>query len=529
MFALPLEEQLKKFITGMRKQTWVSFLTALIVGFVAHFYVMANRFINVEDINNAFVPRVLTLREYLPQGRWGSYLVQKISSDVTMTQVAGVFAILFMALSIALIVALFKLESYVYTVLFSAICMTFPGVASFYSYAQQVDSFAIAFFFSILAVYLFIRTKRGFLPAIICLAFSIGIYQIFLAVVVAILYIVLFFKLYEEKAELKVFFKEVLRSVVFLLASFVLYYLILQILLFATNTQMISYHGMDEMISFSIQGLMDGLRRTYVVFILYFFSDVYAFSKVFACLHILAILILAVAILKKLAMFAKEKRYMHIAAIVVMLMLLPVGFNSLPFLLGEKANQGMGTTRYMLYSFNMLYLFYILFLEKKEEAFFSKEKRNYIMQTVAVLPLIIAIYCGYIICNQAYARMNLVYESVYSYMTRITARIEMIPEWQEGAPVYFANCDKIFNGNYKVSIPEMDDLDDMQGTYLQTFYEQWTIENYLRIYLHFPIVSPSKEEMERINSSGDFTNMPMYPSEDAIQYVDGVIVVKMDE
>lgn len=78
--------------------------------------------------------------------------------------------------------------------------------------------------------------------------------------------------------------------------------------------------------------------------------------------------------------------------------------------------------------------------------------------------MIYYLYSGFLICNQAYDRLNTRYENIYAYLNRIAARMEETPEWSHDIPVYFANPSYIFNANYEVEIKAYDDLKRMMGT-----------------------------------------------------------------
>lgn len=152
-----------------------------------------------------------------------------------------------------------------------------------------------------------------------------------------------------------------------------------------------------------------------------------------------------------------------------------------------------------------------------------------IVQWIGLLPLITAIHTGFLICNQAYDRMNTRYENIYAYLNRVAARIEEFPEWDHNTPVFFANPSYIFNANYEVKIKAYDDLERMVGTDLHPWYNPDELISFFEIYLHFPVEGASSEQILSISASKEFEKMPVFPAEGSIKIIDDVIVVKLDE
>lgn len=138
-----------------------------------------------------------------------------------------------------------------------------------------------------------------------------------------------------------------------------------------------------------------------------------------------------------------------------------------------------GVNRVMLFSLVFLYFLYIklidmnLSLPEKYQGIAKKA----VAQWVGLVPLIMAIYTGYFICNQAYDRMNTRYENIYAYMNRIAARIEETPGWNHDIPVFFAYPLRVFSNNYEVPIKAYDDLKRMMGTDLYPWYSTEELEN----------------------------------------------------
>ena len=136
---------------------------------------------------------------------------------------------------------------------------------------------------------------------------------------------------------------------------------------------------------------------------------------------------------------------------------------------------------------------------------------------------------GFLICNQAYHRMEAMTETTGALLNRIVARMEAHPAWDREMPVYFVNCRALVNQNYEVEIPEYDKLQNMPGTFLRSSYSEEAVVDYLEVYLHFPVQEATQKQREKVEGNPAFARMESYPAESSIQVIDGVMVVKISE
>lgn len=212
----------------------------------------------------------------------------------------------------------------------------------------------------------------------------------------------------------------------------------------------------------------------------------------------------------------------------ILILLTPAGLNSLPILMGNSVETGVH--RIMLFSLVFLYFLYIKLIDLSLSSEDCQGWGNKtIMQWVGLIPLIAAIHTGILVCNQAYDRMNARYENIYAYLNRVAARMEEVPEWNHDIPVYFANPSYIFNASYDIDIQSYDELKRMMGTDLYPWYSSEALASFFEIYLHFNIEEAGESKKEEISQSEEFAKMPVFPAEDSVKVINGVLVVKLDE
>ena len=126
------------------------------------------------------------------------------------------------------------------------------------------------------------------------------------------------------------------------------------------------------------------------------------------------------------------------------------------------------------------------------------------LQWAGVLSAVVAVVSSVVICNEAYHRMEAATQVTTSYLNRIAVKLEEMPQWQQGMPVYFANTKPFLSDVYDVEVPAYDTMTNMPGTELSPHYNERGVARYFRTYLHIPIKDAGEETKERIEASPAF-------------------------
>ena len=516
-------------MTQKKKELYV-FLTAIVSMFITHYYFFANRFISYEDLVNSFVPRNLFSIGALDHGRWFLPVAQIFSSNWSMPQVSGLISGVVFGLTAILLVRIYEIHSMVLSVLLSVVLTTFPAVACFNGYTHQAETFVISICLATLAVYLVGRyQKYGFVFGGLVLCLSMGIYQSFVSYVVGLVYVIVVLACLQKDMNIKKLFQKLLPYVFMMGIGAALYVCVTKGLLEATGTQMVEYHNARNALNLSNINIAIGIKPMIVIFLQYYFSTVYNGSFLVMGMNLLAALLIAAVVVKKLIVNGKQKNWVMNLILLLVLAVIPFGINSLPVLLGNAALNGNGLRRYTFYCLVVTYVLFIVIVDRWLGKGELQGKMKKIVSYASVLILCVVCWCGYLQCNQAYTRANVVYESVFGYMNRILARAEQVEGWDRTVPVYFAKNTKMFGSFYEEEIEEFDDLFDMEPLQLQGMYDQVSIANFWRIYLHMEVENPSEEQINKINEMQEYKDMPAYPAEDSVKILDGVLVIKMDE
>ncbi|MCM1103082.1 MAG: glucosyltransferase domain-containing protein [Clostridium sp.] len=512
--------QSMKIWFGKNRAACTGAAAAFLCGILTHLYILTNKFYNYFEMGNIFSRMPYEKSDVLPMGRVFMPFITSLSSYYSQATINGLLCMAVLAFSVYMLIDCLRIRSRLHAAAAGCIAVTFPGVASYLSYGVNSDLFCISICLAVMSVWLTQKYRKGFLAGSVCLCVSIGCYQPFLSVAVAVVFGILFLDVLRRETTWKELVLKALKYLAMMVAGFVLYYVVLKIALKATGITMGDYHGINEMTSFTLKGIAKGFVYTYLYFLSYFFTTAYCngiFPVIANCIAAALMLVFTVFL-----MIRRKKGKMQP---VLLLMLLPLGVNAAPFLMADRV--GNGVDNYMIFSVVVTYFLLLAAAEECERGkLFSKERLFHSAQWGVALSCAVVILSGFYVCNMAYHRLEAVTKQVTGLLERVAYRIEETQEWQEGTPVYFAGNSSLFNEYYAVSIPEFDRPRNVSGTELKPWYSYEALVKYMKEYLHFPLVQPTKEQIALIESSEELTQMPVYPLDGSIAKIDGVLVVK---
>ncbi len=167
-----IDTGIKNILNKIKPQWKAAFISALIIGLLTHMYVMTNNLMTPDGTWNIYSDQDMI---YL--GRQFLTYACGISSYYNLPWLNGLLAIIYIALASIVVVEAFDVNSVVLSVLIGGLMVTFPTVASTFCYIFTIDGYMLAMLLAALAVLLTDRYKKGWIPGIILMGVSLGIYQ----------------------------------------------------------------------------------------------------------------------------------------------------------------------------------------------------------------------------------------------------------------------------------------------------------------------------------------------------------------
>ena len=508
-----MPEELFKNLKNKIPVVWkICFFTAIAVGLVAHMYKLANWLPNWDSLVFRYDPQNM-----VAMGRWFLPVVCAPSSFYDLPWLAGLIALVFHGFGAVCICQAFKVSKNTTAALVGAAVITFPTVTSVLAYNYVADGYAIAFFLSCLAVSLLVKEKPRYAASAICIALSAGIYQAYITVTVMLLLCYLITEVMREETKVNKLIVKTLKFLAAGAAGMVLYYILMNVILKITGTELLEYQGISDAMnfnSFNILAILYTIKHSFTDYFFDFSNGLSVFNLLNCLVFTLTVVLYLVEIIKRRTSIVK------LLIIGVCVVLLPVGASLLAFI-----NSSVDYHNLMKMGFFVFYLFLILQYEKSD---FKKTKLNTAKAWAILGVTALLVFNNIIIANVSYHKLNMAYEKSYGVLVRIADRIEQT----EGAE----ECESILvlgalenSQAYSVKLPP--DMTGITDGYILRADDEIVgqsvfcsaINDYCGKNYRFLYGDEKAALLEKIEDEA----MGVWPHKNSILVADGVIVVKL--
>ncbi len=407
--------------------------------------------------------------------------------------------------------------------------------ATFISY---LDFYVLALFFSVFGVWLIKKGKpASLILGSLSLSISLGIYQSYICVSIALVLIHFLTKM-PEMPTFKSTFTRAVRYLLSFLAAGIVYYAAWRTIqaVFGIWTAD-SYNGMASIGDYSEVGMGSILASTYRNVLHHFIYPDTFITNSFRGITMgllweqlvrlcnIAVFLMILFSLIKINLVGKTNLWQKTAQLLI-IVLFPFGINFVCF-----ASKGMEHPL-MIYAF---YFVYILAVKLTEDFFpdsgsgvfgksplpTNRKDKNLLWMIVPAAVLVLS-WSNIVFSNQVYLKGELQENAAQSIMTRIVYRIETMEDYIPGVtPVAFA-------GNFESSpcLSDMGPFEEIEvygmGRTVMTY--PGTDHAFLAYVLNLNI------NLTQVNSQDEaILQMPVYPAQGSIAFVDGTLVVKVSE
>jgi len=487
-----------------------AFWASIVVGFLAHGFVFTNKLVNSDEARFLFEKGTS-----ISSGRWSLPVLSLIFPDYSMPWIYGVITILLFAISACIIVKIFDIKNHIFQCLTGALVISFPSLTGTFGYMFTSTSYAVAFLLVILSFWLF-KEKLSYktIIGVVCLTFSLGIYQAYFTVAAGLAVIFLAYKIFDGKDKTRDIIIDGIRIFVLFLVSSGLYFLITKLLFKITHTEMNAYAA----------GSINATENTIIVrFASLFWHFVNVFFKgsegivptVFSrVLHIICFLVIAFFVIKWLL---KKGSLVNKLIMIGLIILYPIGINCL--ILVSRADRLHTLTDY---SYVTLYFLVIVILEKLFSE--DKSKFNVVCKEAGSIALVCIVAVNIYVANEAYLDYNLRYENAYSFYIQIATQIKMQPEYNKTLKVAIigedAECPEYYS--------KFNNINNIEG--IKGFSDDMYWKNkFVKYYVGLDSDFASETEMKEISETSEYKEMPLYPDYGSIKRIGDYMVVKLGE
>ena len=518
---MPLDRILARLGQRITPAQRAAFLACFVSGLLIHLFAFTNIIPNSDGLSRVFDPQQMTV-----SGRWFLHYASILNSFTQMPALIGVLSLVLLSLAAAGVVAVLSFHSRALSAFAGVLMAAFPCLGYTFLYMFTASAYCLAILLAVLAVYL---TKKGgwlrSLAGCVLLALSMGVYQAYAALAVALSLLAVFRACLNPRSDLRKTARMGFRFVGCLTLGAALYYGVLQIFLAVKDLELLDYLGMNQAGGGYPVAQLPGLILSVYkqVFVFFFWpngSNPFT-TPVLAVLDLLLLLLAAACLLAAVLRRKLWREPWRMAGAVILAALLPLaaGFAQIisPF---------SDATPIMKYAYVCVYLA-VLLTADLGLSFLPRPRGG--MAAAGALAVCLAGVTLYSanINNLLYTASAQAHRATLSYATRLLARIESCPGYTGKEEVLIIGSfpsDRIY-----ADIPSYALIDHYSADRDTAAPLNKHIYYYLNDWLNVPIPEPEEETMIAVSQSEEFQSMPLYPADGSVQLLDGRVVVKLQE
>lgn len=511
-----MEEKLKALYGQITKSEKVAFLSTFIGGLLAHLYCYTNTIPNFDGLSRVYDEQQMTI-----SGRWFLHYASSLNYYTQMPMVIGILSMLFLGISCLLIVRMFRIKSSLMAGIWGVLYAVFPAVAYTNSYTFTMSAYCFSVVLAVLAIYVTRNKKWGFIAGVILLAFSMGIYQTYVAIAIVLSVLLILQDALLEESKVKDILATSGRHILTLGLGTALYYGILKLFLYVKDLELCSYLGMNEVeAGYPIGELGTTIAKTYKQVGSFFFAGDHGLeNKLFLIVNILVVL---VAVLLLVCLIKEGKIYKNIVkilGILALLMLIPMSVNFTQIISPLSEPRLI-----MKAAFVFVYFVPVMLLNQVEWNAVKRTVKELAAVVMAVSLLAVSVYF-WEYDNLLYTMLNHAHRATQSFVTNVVTKVESCEGYEMGMPV-------VVVGGFPSERYDTDILAFQYVNHGGAFSSSVIPLNkhiyyYMNDWLNVPIQEPTEELYLQITATEAFQQMPLYPNDGSIQVIDGCVVVKM--
>lgn len=499
-----------------KEPRWTAGAAAFFGGMAVHMVGLVNFLHNNDDIGQ--MPSGYGTG--ITSGRWLLTVLGEFAGEMGFSYnlhwVNGVVFLLLLALAAVLTADILRLRSRSFGMLTGLLFVVFPSVTATMMFRYTVLYYGIAILLSIGSVWLTERYRYGGIPAALCLALSMGIYQAYVPFAITLFILLLLQKTLSGDADFPGLVKRGIYYCVILAAGVVLYFVGLHLCLALFGTQLSDYNGVDSMGKLSLAQLPGLLKLTVYNFCMLPLNN-YCGLAGMKLIRICYVLLGAVSgILLVMALILKVRKLLPAALAAVLCGLLPVAVNFIQIMCPDGWIYTL-----MVYPFVLIGCVPMVILEAGESCF--RQSRNWERALLLVLSVLCVSYAYE--TNVVYSAQHYGNRQMENYASSLITQVRMT----EG---FTPDKEWVFLG--QIEDPLLRSGWDYETRYggsesMKGLMNRPTRWYWFQVYCGYWVPSADAQTEERFSQMEEVQQMPCWPSKGSIQVIDDHVVIKFQE
>lgn len=503
----------------LSSQFLIAFLGTVISGIVTHCSILWLETIAPDSLATGLYKTNSNWEMTL--GRWGIQLLENIRGGIVNETIILLVSLIFLGLGTVIICKILKLKNTWEILLIAILIGTAPQFSETFMYIYAADSYTLSFLLSSLSAYMLInmKDKKIFLPlGILFGVLSLSLYQAYIAITVVLILIYSIRELLIKNSNIKKIILNLIQRLLFVFASMVIYLILTKVILFCNGLNFSDYKGASNMnLGTIISNLPVTIIRTYLDFNNYLFGETIIYNAYWHR-NIINILLCAMSAIGTVYILFKNQNvsFSKIFLLLVFILIMPMCINLMDIIMpNTQTNLVTGPALLSIY-------FYFIMLISNLNSNVINKFMNYIKYGVYAL-LMILCYTYVMSDNATYYSRNDVYKNYYTISNDILHLVHNLDGYERGMKWCFTDNIRykseftlMSNGMIANDYETWDNLDGIWSTW--GFYHR---------YLGIDLYMVDKDTYYEVVENEKVKNMPVYPSKDSVQILDGVVVIKI--
>ena len=522
MEVLGMGEGLLQFYrTKVKKEYKFAFVSTFLMAMLIHMYKFVNTLPNHDSVYNYYSDQNI-----LGSGRWALSWACGISSYYDLPWIIGLLSCMFIALTVVVIVALFKLKNPVLIGLIGALLASSPATTETFFFLFTADGYMIAMFLGALAVY-YTRIgetrKSRWLLSGLCICVSCGIYQSYVpfALLLAVCYFI--DVLMDDRHSKQQCMKWILLQVIVYGASLAAYFVIWKLCMRLSGTVANDYQGISEVGKISAGLLVNGLKQAVETTVRYFVQwNIFEHGlTLYAALNLLGLGAMGAGLILASWKSGLLRRKWALGLVALCLVaMVPFGC------LWHFASEQVEYRAIMLQCYTLLFVLAAVLFEK-----WAKPKAK----DLVCLLLVLMVFNNALIANISYFYLHFCYERTYAESVEMMIDIHDLQDEYE--------FDKIAVIGSRIDDLRHENIDPETGKILgvgkfhilsrimqkSLLFDSVHVRLILNQTYDLDLEHASGEAYQALYESQEVREMGSWPANDSMTVIDDILVIKLSD
>lgn len=500
------------------KHQWIAAFTgSFAIGFITYIYFIANHFGDADSLMFQY-----SAQNMITSGRPFLTYLAALSSYYDIQAFNDILALIFLGFTSAIIVEIFDIKHTISCVLIGGMLTIFPAISSTFAFHFVVDAYMLSVLMISVAFLLTDRYRFGFIPAIVLVGITLGVYQAYFSFLITLCILVMLVRLI-DCTDIKTLLIKAAKYLAMGVGSFAFYYASLRLMLKLQGVSLSTYQGGDVLTNGGFDFLA-GIRSAYHGIGRFLF--VRGIVTVTAWMRVSIIVLFLAAAVMYIIMFShnRQRLALRIMLTLILLGVLPIGMYIVSIMLPYVYFYNL-----MEYAWALIFSFVIVLADKIcDEKYRIKINFKNIMTGISILFTVIMLFEFSKAANTIAFNLNELYEKSYGFCLRVVDRLEQTEDFNTTEKVV------LLGGRPSEAYYSNTNITRYHFGYYEGAWESWNIgshEEFYSICTHYLGIAFNRASNDEINDiiySDAYIEMPVFPAKDSIQKIDDVWVIKIN-